>query len=708
MKRMKQLLAFALIALGLAACTSQAKRTHQAFENPEADYYLLQEALNDLYIYLEDGGTVEQHKAVKALRHISQHLEEPGKREMGVAGLTVLAAYGSDNQAEDLAESRLDDLYHNGSLHMQLAVVRAKRDLVMGDLRIVQRETSLFSNDIDFTPQLADEDARANAVEFLVERFEDGEPVVQYEVAKAFGLILANNRRCYDWKKAESVDINKLRSEAKAAVDDANLKVSEAKAAMARFAPGAGAATEEGAAPVAGAAPLSEAQKAQEADKARRAADEAEKAAKKAKDRLAELEGRVVTTSGFYCTKWDAEDQEDWKIDLIEEMGEWVEDAEVPAETAVHLVLAIDGATGIKDASIRVKALKEISESNSLPEDRRGVLESAYIKARGQYPDIFTASAKQQAAAAEKKEEANKWTQMDDVTRAKMLENERNREILSTQVKLDESSFVRNSEYASLTRFSQRSFWINNAEPILNNQLFATRNSEVKEVPVGWLFYPGYDNSPTAQELKEILYFHSLKGLEKGYVISGTRSLAGMLVSSLDLPEDINQVETTRRLLLISYSFKSLSQNREEVKPLLDKLVQQGVEKQDLYEKRLYLLALAGAAEFYPKETEERLCPILKQEDVLTNHLARERVRMFAAANPFVTPEGKVNRNAKPGEQGPQFCGAPLYHNPVPQVTALAAVPAPPAPEKAAAATPDEAQTETNETPAEAAEQPKN
>ncbi len=198
-----QTLVLALSLAVLTACASQANKTHEVFSRDDADYQLLAESLEDLKIAVESGSGDTQYRAVVALRHISKFNQDPGKREMAVQGLVALVAFGGDNQVTKRGKSRLEWIFNKGSRALQVAVIHAERDLVTGDLGITERDTSLFSDHVELEYQLADDGEREDAVSFMVDLFEEGDAFQRYHLAQAFGTILANPKRCYEWDKAE-------------------------------------------------------------------------------------------------------------------------------------------------------------------------------------------------------------------------------------------------------------------------------------------------------------------------------------------------------------------------------------------------------------------------------------------------------------------------------------------------------------------------
>ncbi len=252
-------------------------------------------------------------------------------------------------------------------------------------------------------------------------------------------------------------------------------------------------------------------------------------------------------------------------------------------------------------------------------------------------------------------------------------------ELFGQDLKIGAQSFTRNPNYANLSKYSEKAFWVNNAATILEYQLFKTNPGRTKEVPFGWLFYSGYDNSPESVEQKEIIYSVALPALKRGYRIGGKGNLTARLTQSLNLTEETSLEEKTRRLKLVEYSFGSIKAKGENPSALLGKLKQGATSSAQLYEKRLYLLALAGAVGEF-KTAETQVCKLMGNFDVYTRQMVRNRVQEFKGKNPFVTPEGKINRKVSSDEKGPLFCGEPLYANPIFPVLAKVAVAAPPPP----------------------------
>ena len=619
-------LIFAVALLSLTSCASQANKTHEVFEYKNADYRMLSESLEDLKIAIEDGSTQDQYKAVVALRHISKHIDDPGKQELAVRGLVFLAAFGDDNQVTKRAESRLDWIFFNGSPFLQGAVIKAKRDLATGDLGFTTKDTSLFSDSLELEYKLAGESEREDAVEFLVDRFEDANELSQYQIAGAFSTILGNPKQCLEWEDAQTA----AEKEKKAA--------EELAAQQALIVDASGDASGDASSDI---------------------------IAAKVEPKKAET-NKDVTASGFICDEWDQDNQEDLKVELMESIGDLLEDNNLSPQVATRLIMALGTTDHLKVPAAKIEALEEMGNSMFISDERKLLLDAVLNDEKNYYPDIFTSSFKKKADSSRSKEKANKWTTVDPITMAKMLEKNRtNLEKVTSKISVNSSSFTRNTNYKSLVKYNQRNFWINNAGPILENQLFSNTAGRTKEIPVGWLFFAGYDDTPESLEQKEILYFYSLKALEQGYIITGTKSLSSLLKSSLDDTETISQLELTRRLQLISGSFASLKQNRENVKSLLARLVTGANASKDLYAKRLHLVALASAVPYYKNEAEPLVCELFKDFDSYSKNMAEDRVRGHKGyMDPYLTPEGKINKNSNLNTPSPKLCEKALFFHP--------------------------------------------
>ena len=606
----KLIFAFALISL--SSCTSQAKKTHEVFEYKNADYRMLSESLEDLKIAIDEGSTQEQYKAVVALRHISKHIDDAGKQALAVRGLAYLTAFGDDNQVTKRAESRLDNLFFHGSSHLQIAVIDAHRDLAIGDLGLTKKDTSLFNDSMELEYFLADSGEREDAVAFLVDRFEDADEIAQYHMAGAFATILANDKRCLEWESADAAKAKETKPDASA---DAS-------------------------------------------------ADTAKATPKKK---------RSVTASGFTCDEWDSGDQHEIKVDLMEDIEDLLEDTTLKPEIATRLIMAVSAADHLRAPDFKTKALDQMGENMFINDERKLLIDAALNNSKSYYPDIFTANFKKKAETIRSKEKTNKWTNINPTLMANMLEQDRKiLEKAEVKIKITSSSFTRKTDLKSLTRYNQRNFWINNAEPILENQLFNPSAGRTKQVPVGWLFFPGYDDSPESLEQKEILYFYSLRALKKGYIVTGTKSYASMLKSSLDQLDLVSRPEATRRLQLIASSFPSLKANGEKVKSLLSELARGAKDSNDLYTKRLHLVALASAVPVFKSEAEPLVCEAFKDFDIYSTHLAKNRIRgQKGYANPYLTLEGKINTKAVATTVSPKLCDQPLYFHPTEPVAMM-------------------------------------
>ena len=196
-------LSIVLVVLGLilqTGCTSQAKKTHEVFEKQYVTYGELKEALDDLKPVGHEGATHLQYKTVKALRHIAKHMSNPAKRELGVDGLVFLSAFNDDSNVEDSSFSRLNAILddENESLALKVAIINGQKNIITAESSYKVEDTAFLSGKVTTSFIYPEIDAREDALEFLIDHFEDFPEYLQYLTVQAFSQILNNPATCYE------------------------------------------------------------------------------------------------------------------------------------------------------------------------------------------------------------------------------------------------------------------------------------------------------------------------------------------------------------------------------------------------------------------------------------------------------------------------------------------------------------------------------
>lgn len=134
----------------------------------------------------------------------------------------------------------------------------------------------------------------------------------------------------------------------------------------------------------------------------------------------------------------------------------------------------------------------------------------------------------------------------------------------------------------------------------------------------------------------------------------------------------------TRRLKLIEVSYASLKKQAVYPASLMARLSKEASARSDIYEKQLFFMAMATSIQYFGPQAEKQVCKVMPKMDIYTQHRAAEKVRRFKGnQNPFLTPEGKINRAANPSAKGPTLCAKPLYYHPMPSLASKAAMAAP-------------------------------
>ncbi|MBU3914720.1 hypothetical protein KKA14_04225, partial [bacterium] len=199
---MKQLfvLVIFLISMVFAGCTHQARKTHLVFEKDDATYGELATALDELKPVGYKGATHEQFRVVKALRHLAKYMEDPGKREMALRALVFLTYFNDDNDVTESCNSRLETVLEDDDedLALRIAVIDATKGIVTGKLGYTIEESSIFSDTINHIFVFPEADFREDALEFLMDEFEEIPEYLQYKMVEAFQDILTNSVNCLE------------------------------------------------------------------------------------------------------------------------------------------------------------------------------------------------------------------------------------------------------------------------------------------------------------------------------------------------------------------------------------------------------------------------------------------------------------------------------------------------------------------------------
>lgn len=501
-----------LFILGLtfqAGCTSQARKTHLVFENENATYDELNKALEELKPVGHEGAAHLQYKAVKALRHIAKYMRDPAKRELGVQGLAFLASFTDDGDVEEAAESRLDAILDNENEEMaiRVAVINGKKNVVLGKTGYTIDDSSIFSSKVVYKFIYPETGAREDALEFLIDRFEDLPEYLQFVTVQAFGEILANPTICFEKE-----------------------------------------------------------------------------------------DGR--------CEDDDAEDQEEWKEDLREEFGDWLEDAELSEMINTALIRLIGETTQTtqsEESPVAKTWLETWLKNDDIPEKTREIVQAALDKLENRHPDLVDPASDSEDDGKDK-------------------------------YKADES-------YKSLDIFDKNAFWYGNSGKILDEQLFktgktaqgtlsemATADSELMQVPAEWLLFDGYTNEETSKALRDIIFYQVAEALSRGYVLSHTNDQLIALEQLLTTAADESIWALDRTLSVTAKLYPSLLRHQEDMQSHIDFLMGRISTAPDIHTRRLYYDTILEGLPYFQPIIEPALCSSLNDTDLLTRQMVKDKV----------------------------------------------------------------------------------
>ncbi|MEE2717242.1 MAG: hypothetical protein VX610_07430 [SAR324 cluster bacterium] len=170
---------FAIVGLLLfvVGCTTQGRRTALTFER-SFFYEELYASMEQLKYYGYGESVQQGMSAVKTARWVSKHDAEPGKRELAVRALVFLTFSSDDGDVRDRSESRLEAILEDGwPLYLQMAVVDGIIDLANGSNGFPEEYDEIITNFGVVNSE------REDALEFLLNRFDELPPELQYHAA---------------------------------------------------------------------------------------------------------------------------------------------------------------------------------------------------------------------------------------------------------------------------------------------------------------------------------------------------------------------------------------------------------------------------------------------------------------------------------------------------------------------------------------------
>jgi hypothetical protein len=197
MKRetMKRIAVFGAALFLAAGCTTQGRLTYLKFEESN-NYSELNASMQLLKYEAYDGSVQQQMSALKEARWISKYMEEEGKREMALRAIAFMAFGSEDGDVRERSLSRLESILSGPDwvggllgeepwpLHLRLAAVNGVIDVATGELG--------FEELVDDRPMRfgVGTSQRTDAIEFLLDHWEEWDFTLQYEGALGLGRIL--------------------------------------------------------------------------------------------------------------------------------------------------------------------------------------------------------------------------------------------------------------------------------------------------------------------------------------------------------------------------------------------------------------------------------------------------------------------------------------------------------------------------------------
>lgn len=608
MNRLKTLLTIALTSAVLAGCTSQGRLTHAVFEREDASFRELDLSLEKLYEEVYDGNVDKQFKAVRSLRHLAKWSENPAKRQMAVRGLVFVAAYADDGDVADKANARLSALIESSDHALAAEIIRAKSELATGQFHLLLRD------DDDEELILADEDEREEAVEFLVDHFDEVDGFLKYQTALAFADIMKAKPVCFKmgYKQTTREVFEEVPNPALDGLDPT-------------------APRPEGVSDT-----ITKKKIVTEEDKTQRV-----------------------------CREDDGEVQASWKYDLADDISGLLAYGNLEPEVQSALLMAASSIAYVEDPSEVADEMEGWEDEGYFTKDRLPLLSAAMNQAKGYYPDLYQGGVDLGAKPKDEVEQTDINADLPATAIAEQLKAKRKAAREAQNEQLAQARFNVQTNYSNPAAHLGVPFWLNNAKVILERQLFRPGRAKAqgpvgmdadgRQVPQEWLFFKGYDGSAAAKELQSVLYFYAIDALNSGYLIENPRSLGSQFKSRIDALAGAPAWEQERELALVAAAWPSLKAGGAALEPLAQAL-KEGAERNgdNRFLKNRYLLALTAALKAYADE-EPKVCDALTMGDVAVQRAAFEQVKDYPA---YVKPQ---DQNADSLLESPKFCGVELY-----------------------------------------------
>ena len=175
---------FALSLVWLCGCITQGRLTSLTFKQ-NFSYKTLNSSMEKLKSQYESS-LQEQVSALREIRYISKHMEEPGKREIALRAMTFFAFASDDGDIRDRSLSRLETVLESPEwpTYLKFAVIDSTVDLVTGELGFQEKHDGVLMR---FGLKSG---IREDALKFLLSNFDQLTPELQYHSVSALHRLL--------------------------------------------------------------------------------------------------------------------------------------------------------------------------------------------------------------------------------------------------------------------------------------------------------------------------------------------------------------------------------------------------------------------------------------------------------------------------------------------------------------------------------------
>ncbi len=178
---------FVIITLSmmwLCGCITQGRLTSLTFKK-SFNYKTLDSSMEKLKSQYESS-LQEQVSALREIRYISKHIEEPGKREIALRAMTFFAFASDDGDIRDRSLSRLQTVLESPEWpnYLKIAVIESTVDLVTGELGFQEKHDGVL---MLFGVKSG---IREDALKFLLSNFDQLTPELQYHSVSALNRLL--------------------------------------------------------------------------------------------------------------------------------------------------------------------------------------------------------------------------------------------------------------------------------------------------------------------------------------------------------------------------------------------------------------------------------------------------------------------------------------------------------------------------------------